>query len=99
MSGFASDLRLGLSQQMVEIHDPQRLMVVVESQPEILQQVMRQNRQIERLVAHQWVHLWVYHWQQKRFYRYARGQFLALEPEGSLFAGEKHMAAHEVPYV
>jgi uncharacterized protein YbcC (UPF0753/DUF2309 family) len=100
MSGFASDLRLGLSKQMVEIHDPQRLMVVVESKPEILDKIMRQNRQIERLVANQWVHLWVYDYEQKLFYRYARGQFLAVEPGAFPFASDTTLAVvHEVPHV
>lgn len=100
MSGFASDLRLGLSKQMVEIHDPQRLMVVVESEPTILLQIMQKNRQIERLVTNQWVHLWVYHPEQQLFYRYARGQFLPVEPGKSPFVTESApmTATHEVPH-
>jgi uncharacterized protein YbcC (UPF0753/DUF2309 family) len=57
MDGAASDLRTGLPWQMVEIHEPVRLLVVVESTPEMLLKIMARNEPIDRLVRHGWVQL------------------------------------------
>ena len=58
MDGAASDLRPGLYQQMVEIHEPMRLLFVIETDaggdPE---QIMEQNEGIARLVRGHWVQL------------------------------------------
>jgi hypothetical protein len=57
MDGHASDLRTGLPHQMVEIHDPVRLLMVVEAAPETLGTVLAGNAAIDRLFRHGWVHL------------------------------------------
>jgi uncharacterized protein YbcC (UPF0753/DUF2309 family) len=78
MDGAASDLRTGLAAQMVEIHEPVRLLVVVETTPTALQQIMDSDRSIARMCHNDWVQLatlspygpeiHVYH--QERFQRY-----------------------------
>jgi uncharacterized protein len=57
MDGAQSDLRTGLPWQMVEIHEPTRLPIVVEASRERLLMVMKANPTIERLVRHRW--LWL----------------------------------------
>jgi uncharacterized protein YbcC (UPF0753/DUF2309 family) len=57
MDGAQSDLRTGLPWQMVEIHEPTRLAIVVESTRDRLQRVMEANPAIGRLVRHRW--LWL----------------------------------------
>jgi uncharacterized protein YbcC (UPF0753/DUF2309 family) len=57
MAGAASDLRTGLSNQMVEIHEPLRQLFVIETTPEGMLQIMRENEQIDRLVRNEWVFL------------------------------------------
>ena len=57
MDGAQSDLRTGLPWQMVEIHEPARLAVVVEAPPDRLLQVVRNNPSIERLVSNRWIWL------------------------------------------
>lgn len=57
MDGAQSDLRTGLPWQMVEIHEPVRLTIVVESPVDRLRAVLRGNPAIERLVRHRWVWL------------------------------------------
>ncbi len=57
MTGAASDLRPGLSQQMTEIHEPMRLLFVVEANPAELDEVVRSNRVTEQMVGHAWVQL------------------------------------------
>lgn len=55
MDGAQSDLRTGLPWQMVEIHEPARLAVVVEAPPERLSRVLQDNPAIEQLVRNRWI--------------------------------------------
>jgi uncharacterized protein YbcC (UPF0753/DUF2309 family) len=55
MDGAASDLRTGLPWQMVEIHEPVRLLVVVETTPETLLRIFERQAAIGRLANHGWV--------------------------------------------
>lgn len=55
MDGAASDLRTGLSSQMVEIHDPLRILFVIETEPESFLQIMSRVPVIDRLCANGWV--------------------------------------------
>jgi hypothetical protein len=57
MDGAQSDLRTGLPWQMVEIHEPTRLAIVVESSRDRLGRVLEGNPTIERLVRHRWIWL------------------------------------------
>jgi len=57
MDGAQSDLRPGLPWQMVEIHEPTRLAIVVEGQPEAVGRVVRGNAAIDRLVRNRWIWL------------------------------------------
>ena len=57
MDGAQSDLRTGLPWQMVEIHEPTRLSMVVEASPDRLRQVVDGNATIGRLVRNRWIWL------------------------------------------
>jgi hypothetical protein len=57
MDGAQSDLRTGLPWQMVEIHEPARLAIVVEGAPDRVWRVVQNNTDIERLVRNRWVWL------------------------------------------
>jgi uncharacterized protein YbcC (UPF0753/DUF2309 family) len=57
MDGAQSDLRTGLPWQMVEIHEPTRLAIVVESAPDRVRRVIEKNTAIERLVRNRWIWL------------------------------------------
>ena len=57
MEGTSSDLRTGLYQQMVEIHEPLRLTFVIEASEEGMLSVMSRNAAIDGLVRRKWVHL------------------------------------------
>jgi uncharacterized protein YbcC (UPF0753/DUF2309 family) len=52
MDGAASDLRTGLPWQMVEIHEPVRLLFVIESSPEAMLRIMEKNEVIGRMCRH-----------------------------------------------
>jgi hypothetical protein len=55
MDGAQSDLRTGLPWQMVEIHEPTRLAIVVEGTPERVWRVVEANPDIARLARNRWV--------------------------------------------
>jgi uncharacterized protein YbcC (UPF0753/DUF2309 family) len=57
MDGAQSDLRTGLPWQMVEIHEPTRLAIVVEGARDHVWRVVQANPDIERLVRNRWVWL------------------------------------------
>ncbi len=57
MTGAASDLRPGLSAQMVEIHEPLRILFVVQSNPKVMARIIAANPPIQRLVERRWVQL------------------------------------------
>jgi uncharacterized protein YbcC (UPF0753/DUF2309 family) len=57
MDGAASDLRTGLPWQMVEIHEPVRILFVVETTPATMLRVLDGHLGIGRLVRNGWVRL------------------------------------------
>lgn len=57
MDGAASDLRTGLPWQMVEIHEPVRLLFVLESTPEAVRQIMQAQPAIGDFIRRGWVQL------------------------------------------
>jgi hypothetical protein len=57
MDGAQSDLRTGLPWQMVEIHEPARLAIVIESTPERVRSALRVNPALAQLVANRWIFL------------------------------------------
>jgi uncharacterized protein YbcC (UPF0753/DUF2309 family) len=54
-NGLDDDLRTGLPIQMTEIHDPIRLLVVIEQTPEIILQVINGNPSLFLLVINAWI--------------------------------------------
>jgi hypothetical protein len=57
MDGAASDLRPGLPWQMVEIHEPMRILFVIETSPEAMLRVLERNPALERLCRNEWIQL------------------------------------------
>ena len=57
MEGAASDLRTGLPKQMIEIHEPMRLLLVVESTTAILGEIYGRQPAIAELLDNAWVQL------------------------------------------
>lgn len=55
MEGVDSDLRTGLPWQMVEIHEPMRLLVVVEQTPEILTAIIVRQPPLQELINNAWI--------------------------------------------
>jgi uncharacterized protein YbcC (UPF0753/DUF2309 family) len=57
MEGAASDLRTGLPRQMVEIHEPMRLLLIVEATLDALGAIYGRQPAIAELLDNEWVHL------------------------------------------
>jgi uncharacterized protein len=55
MDGHASDLRTGLPWQMVEIHEPVRILFVIETTPERLMKVVNASASLKQLVENRWI--------------------------------------------
>jgi uncharacterized protein YbcC (UPF0753/DUF2309 family) len=55
MDGHASDLRTGLPLQGVEIHEPVRLLLVIDAPPERIRAVLDRLPAVKRLVEHEWI--------------------------------------------
>ena len=57
MDGAQSDLRTGLPWQMVEVHEPVRVALVVEAEVSALRRVLARSDALRRLVDHEWLYL------------------------------------------
>jgi len=57
MDGYSSDLRTGLPQQMVEIHEPMRLLTVIETTVPGFESLLARLEPVRRLVENRWVQL------------------------------------------
>ncbi|MFO1424787.1 MAG: putative inorganic carbon transporter subunit DabA, partial [Candidatus Competibacteraceae bacterium] len=57
MEGASSDLRTGLPRQMIEIHEPLRLQIVVEARTEILAAIYDRQPSLRELIGNEWIHL------------------------------------------
>ncbi|MBF0425380.1 MAG: DUF2309 domain-containing protein [Magnetococcales bacterium] len=55
MEGSASDLRTGLPQQMIEIHEAMRLLVVVEQKIDLITAIVKRQPALTELVGNGWV--------------------------------------------
>ena len=81
MDGAASDLRCGIPWQMVEIHEPVRIIFVIENTPEAMLGIMARNPGIDRLVRNEWVQLAVLDPNAEALQLFRRGQFEPYTPE------------------
>jgi uncharacterized protein len=80
------DLRPGLPWQMIEVHDPVRLLVIVEHQPEIVLKAIQSSPEVFEWYKNEWVHIMALDPIEKQFYYFRNGAFVKYEPITS--AGE-----------
>ncbi len=79
-NGADGDLRTGLPYQMVEIHDPIRLLMVVEQVPELVNKVITASSALLEWVNNNWVHLVVLDPNSGDFLRWVDGKFVSYTP-------------------
>lgn len=69
-NGLDGDLRTGLPAQMLDIHEPLRLMVIVEHFPDVVLNTIQKNPATYEWLKNNWVHLVVIHPETKKLYRF-----------------------------
>ena len=74
------DLRPGLPWQMIEVHDPVRLLVIVEHQPDIVLKAIQSSPEVFEWYKNEWVHIVALHPAEQQFYYFKNGMFIKYEP-------------------
>ena len=80
MAGHQGDLRTGLPLQMVEIHEPMRLLLIVEATPAALLTVAGRQAEVAELVVNEWVQLVSVHPDSGEMQVFRAGAFHAYTP-------------------
>jgi len=81
MDGSGSDLRTGLPWQMVEIHEPVRLLFVLETRPEVILGILDRHPPLARLVRNEWIQLAVLDPNSSAIQFFKNGKFEAYRPQ------------------
>ncbi len=79
--GVSGDLRTGLPRQMTEIHEPVRLLCVVEATPEALLHVAGRKPEVLELVGNEWVRLVSLDPETRAMHVFEDGAFVRYEPD------------------
>jgi uncharacterized protein YbcC (UPF0753/DUF2309 family) len=79
-NGINGDLRPGLPSQMIEVHDPVRLLVVVEHFPEIVFQAISKMPETYEWFKNEWVRLVVLNPKDEQFYVFSNEKFQLYKP-------------------
>jgi len=79
-NGIDGDLRPGLPSQMIEVHDPIRLLMIVEHYPEVVLATIRRHAETYEWFNHEWVHLVVSDPSQGDLFVFRDGAFTPYEP-------------------
>ncbi len=74
------DLRPGLPWQMIEVHDPVRLLVIVEHKPEIVFNAIQSSPEVFEWYKNEWVHIVALHPEEQQFYYFRNGEFIKYNP-------------------
>jgi uncharacterized protein len=102
------DLRPGLPWQMIEPHDPVRLLVIVEHKPEVVLQVITSSEAMYEWYKNEWVHIVALDPETQQFYYLKDGVFVlyhqkpldiqAVENVHSLFESAPQMLTNHVTH-
>ena len=74
------DLRPGLPVQMIEVHDPVRLLILVEHFPEVVLKTIQSVPDMYEWFINDWVHLVVLHPESNKFFYFKDGVFSVYVP-------------------
>lgn len=85
------DLRPGLPWQMIEVHDPVRLMIIVEHFPEIVLKTIKTTPEMYEWYKNEWVHIAVIHPETNDIYYFKNGAFNMYQPfENNIITKDIH---------
>ena len=74
------DLRPGLPLQMIEVHDPVRLLIIVEHSPNMVLKAVQSTPEIYEWYINEWVHLIALDPVENKFYYFKDGAFSEYDP-------------------
>jgi uncharacterized protein YbcC (UPF0753/DUF2309 family) len=80
-NGVNKDLISGLPSQMVEIHEPIRLMLLIEQEPHLISEVLKRKHSLFEWVENQWVRLAAYSPKTKEISIWIKGAWTSLKTE------------------
>jgi uncharacterized protein len=86
-NGADGDLRPGLPSQMIEVHDPLRLLMVVEHFPEVILNILNTSLETFEWFLNEWVHLIAIHPTTRELFRFVNGDFELYQPIAQLASG------------
>ncbi|HTU27359.1 MAG TPA: DUF2309 domain-containing protein [Pirellulales bacterium] len=81
MDGAASDLRLGLPWQGVEIHEPLRLLFVIEATEQAIRKIMARDALVRQMISNGWVQLALLDPHTNRLLLFDKDEFHSYEPK------------------
>lgn len=83
-NGIEGDLRTGLPYQMIEVHDPIRLLILVEHDPAVVFSAISRNPATFNWFKEKWVHLIVINPSDNQLYRFENEAFEIYQPHVKL---------------
>lgn len=82
-NGIDGDIRPGLPYQMVEVHDPLRLLMIIEQDPNIVLSTIKRTESLYEWFDNEWINLTVVEPDTKDIYLFTKGNFVIYEPNYS----------------
>jgi hypothetical protein len=79
-NGIDGDLRPGLPSQMIEVHDPVRLLTVVEHFPDVVLATIQKSAETYEWFINEWVHLVAVNPETHELFVFKDGQFRPYQP-------------------
>lgn len=79
-NGIDGDLRPGLPSQMTEVHDPIRLLLMVEHFPDVVLRTIQKASETYEWFINEWVVLIAIHPETKEMFHFKNGEFHAYQP-------------------
>jgi uncharacterized protein YbcC (UPF0753/DUF2309 family) len=79
-NGIDGDLRPGLPSQMIEVHDPVRLLILVEHFPDVVLKTIQSMDAMYEWYINEWINLVAIHPDTREFYVFKEGKFKLYEP-------------------
>jgi uncharacterized protein YbcC (UPF0753/DUF2309 family) len=90
-NGIDGDLQTGLPTQMVEVHEPLRLMAIVEHYPEVIIETIKRNPGTYEWFYNKWLYLVAIHPETKAIYVFENGEFIPYDLVPELIPNMQNM--------
>lgn len=78
-NGTDGDLKPGLPTQMIEVHDPVRLLFIIEQEKDIALSAVKRNPEVYEWIKNEWIIYTSIDPQNKKIFRYFKGEMIPYE--------------------